>query len=236
MSQKQYVNVAIDVWGDFAMFTRPESKVERMTYFIPTPSACRGILDAIYSKPIEFYYEITQIDIMKPIRVMSLRRNEVCEVAKVTVARRDVDYHIDSDLPKNRTQRMCSYLRDVYYRIHARMVLRENAPPNVNLLSLSQQFERRIRNGKCFYQPYFGNRECSCYFSKPDWNMKPIDLTECYGVMLYDVFDITKNISINTADKKHSGHTCNSFFNAVVENGIMKVPSFDSDELLIRRC
>lgn len=235
MSQGQnYVDVCVDVWGEFAMFTRPESKVERTTYLVPTPSSCRGILDAIYSKPIEFHYEITQIDIMKPIRVMSLRRNEVTEVANVRSARRQLNYHIAS--PENRTQRMCSYLRDVYYRIHARMVLREDAPSSVNLLSLAHQFDKRVSNGKCFYQPYFGNRECSCYFSKPDWSMKPISLTECYGVMLYDVFDITKNIPINTEDTKHSGHTCGSFFNAVVENGIMKVPSFGSDELLIRRC
>ena len=69
--------VCVDVWGDFAMFTRPDSKVERVTYPVPTPSACRGILNAIYSKPNEFYYEVTQIDVMHPIRLMTLKRSQL---------------------------------------------------------------------------------------------------------------------------------------------------------------
>lgn len=70
---QQYANVCVDVWGDWAMFTRPDSHVERATYPIPTPAACRGVLSAIYNKPVEFYYEITQIDVMKPIRLMTLK-------------------------------------------------------------------------------------------------------------------------------------------------------------------
>lgn len=229
---QQYADVCIDVWGDWAMFTRPDSHVERATYPIPTPAACRGILSAIYNKPVEFYYEITQIDVMKPIRLMTLRRNEVNLKAKVSNARHQLDYFIDT--AKSRTQRMCTYIRDVYYRIHARIVVKENVESHVNLTSLVDQFQRRVKSGKCFYQPVLGTRECMCYFSLPNNNMKPIDKSDVFGVILYDVFDIRKSEPL-IAGFKQGGKTVPSFFNAVMEHGSIRVPLYESAEILVRR-
>lgn len=229
---QQYANVCIDVWGDWAMFTRPDSHVERATYPIPTPAACRGVLSAIYNKPVEFYYEITQIDVMKPIRLMTLKRNEVKTKANVSDARNKLDYFINTT--EQRTQRMCTYIRDVYYRIHARIVVKENVKSHVNLTSLVDQFQRRVKSGKCFYQPVLGTRECMCYFSLPDDTMKPIDKSDVFGVVLYDVFDIRDSEPFVTGSKP-SGKTVPSFFNAVMEHGSIRVPLYESNEILIRR-
>lgn len=228
--------VVVDVWGDFAQFTRPDSKVERMTYNFPTPSACRGILNAIYSKPVEFYYEITQIDIMNPIRTISLKRNEIQDVANPSKVY-DSDYQINPD--KCRTQRMCTYLTDVYYRIHAKIIKRDDASDGINIKSLESQFNKRVKNGKCFFQPALGTRECVCYFSFPDNSRVPIHVDADFGVTLYDVFDIRNNVPLDTRKKAQSaGKTCKpmvSFFDAKMRDGIIKVPSWDSDELLVRR-
>ena len=227
--------ICVDVWGDFAMFTRPDSKIERMTYNIPTPSACRGVLNAIYSKPKEFYYEITQIDIMKPIRTIPVRKNEVQMAADASKAK-DPGYFIDTS--EYRTQRMNTYLRDVYYRIHAKIIMQDNTDPRINIASLKDQFERRVSKGKCFFQPALGTRECMCYFSEPDMTMQPISESADFGIMLYDVFDITKDNSEKTLDTRKKSLnlcTCVSFFHAEMNNGIVKIPEWDSDEIYIKK-
>lgn len=237
MSLLQSAQICVDVWGEFAMFTMPQSKVERATYKMPTPSACRGILNAIYSKPIEFCYEIQSVELINPIRLMTLRRNEVQFVADVGKAGLS-GYHLYSD--QMRTQRMSTYLCDVYYRIYAKLILREDAPKSVNLTSVVNQFNRRVRGGKCFYQPVLGTRECTCHFSPPDMTKKALDITEDLGIMLYDVFDIRNNIPLNTtkSTKKKPVVSCDinvSFFEAKLEHGIMKVPPYDSNKILVRR-
>lgn len=221
--------IVIDVWGDFAMFTRPESKVERTTYYVPTPSACRGILNAIYSKPIEFYYEITKIEIMNPIRTMSVQKNEIKSIANSKKIY-DEDYFIDTS--KVRTQRISTYLRDVYYRIHASIIKREDAPPKINIQSLKSQFERRVNSGKCFFQPCFGTKECMCFFSPVDVNKKPLNINQNLGIMLYDVFDITNNIPLDTS-KKDQNIIKVSFFNAEVKHGVIDVPNWGSEKILV---
>lgn len=226
--------ICIDVWGDFAMFTRPDSKVERMTYEVPTPSACRGILNAIYSKPKEFYYEITQIDVMRPIKTVSIRKNEItdrAEPSKASVPGYCIDTVKDTRI---RTQRMNVYLRDVYYRIHANLVKRDDAPVGININKLSNEFRRRVSKGKCFFQPALGTRECVCYFSEPDMNEQPIHEDMELGTMLYDVFDVTKDNSERTLDtRKKSRNICTkiSFFNAVMVNGSIAVPLWSSDAI-----
>ena len=236
MSQKQYVNVAIDVWGDFAMFTMPQAKVERITYRMPTPSACRGILNAIYSKPVEFYYEVKQIEVMNKPRLITVRRNEVNFKVDTSKCMKVFDYHLQQENIK--TQRMCTYLRDVYYRIYAKIVLQKDKIGKIDVKALESQFYRRVTGGKCFYQPVLGCRECMCYFSMPDWNKKPYPWTESLGLMLYDVFDITKYDPLDTrsASKKIGhGETMVSFFDAKIVDGVMHIPSFDSDEIFVRR-
>ena len=103
------MELSIEVWGDFACFTPPYSKVERLTYPFPTPSACRGILSAMYSKPVEFYWQINRIEILNPIQYMCFKRNEV----KTRVSNKV----IYSD--EERTQRQTVALKDVRYRITA---------------------------------------------------------------------------------------------------------------------
>ena len=101
--------ISIEVWGDFACFTPPYAKVERLTYPFPTPSACRGILSAIYSKPAEFYWQIDRIEILNPIQYISFKRNEVKTRVNNKVIYTD----------EERTQRQTVALKDVRYRITA---------------------------------------------------------------------------------------------------------------------
>ena len=158
----------IEVWGDLACFTRPEAKVERLSYPVITPSAARGIFDAIYSKPIEFTWRIDKIEVLKPIQFIALRRNEVKHKISDTAVKQAMkgkemmpivaDGTIDlvgSD-QKGRTQRQTIALKDVRYRIHAHIVPRSGFQDK--LKGIEEQAWRRIQSGKCFYQPYFGCR------------------------------------------------------------------------------
>ena len=232
---KDYAEVAVDVWGDFATFKRPESIVDRDTYLVPTPSACRGVLNAIYSKPIEFYYEIFKIEVMNPIRTMEVFRNEITkkvDPSKITNSK----YWIDTEKRENMTQRISTYLRDVYYRIHAYIVLRDDAPQDISIESIKSQFERRVAGGKCFYQPYLGTRECMCYFAPPDKAKKPYDISKDLGVTLYDVFDIESNIPLDTSRKTNNQKevVCPSFYHTKIEHGVIDVPRWNSGKIMTR--
>ena len=215
--------VVIDVWGDFALFINPAAKIEQVNYGIPTASACRGILNAIYNKPKEFYYEIVAIDVMKPIQFVSVQKNEV--KSKISSKISD-DYYIDTDV--NRTQRMHMYLTDVYYRIHAKMVVQKDAPPDISISRLRAQFLHRVEKGKCFYQPYLGTRECMCDFSLPDPDMEPIKVSKDFGTVLYDVFDIDNTIPLDTSKKSVSCKPHVRFFHACMEDGVIKLPTYAS--------
>lgn len=225
--------VVVDVWGDFAMFTRPESKVERTTYSVPTPSAARGILNAIYNKPVEFHYEISRIEVMNPIRQLSVKKNEIQTVADVSKAQRLEDYAIYSD--ECRTQRMSTYLRNVYYRIYAKIILHDTRNPDVVLDRVVDQFNRRVEFGKCFYQPYFGTRECLCNFGRADFSKTPLDVSMPLGMMLYDVFDLYNQEPLNTDKHFLNLNTLVSFFYAELKHGVVTVPAWDSQDIYVRR-
>jgi len=107
--------IKIEVWGDFACFSRPESKVERLTYPVITPSAARGILSAVYSKPVEFYWQIRQIEVLNPIRYITFKRNEVINSK---IGRKPSAMLVEDD----RTQRQTVALKDVRYRITAEII------------------------------------------------------------------------------------------------------------------
>ncbi len=133
-------SIVVDVFGDMACFSRPECKVERLTYPVPTPSAVRGIFSAIYSKPAEFYWQVRRIEVMKPIRYMNIMRNEVkCKVQKKPKL-----------VEEERTQRNAQMLRDVYYRITADIIKRKSFSGTYE--QLAAQAENRISNGKCYFQ------------------------------------------------------------------------------------
>lgn len=218
--------IMVDVWGEFACFTQSDAKVERVTYDAPTPSACRGILSAIYCKPKEFYYEITKIEVMNPIRYMNVRRNEV----KKKVNEKSLEQPLIVD--DIHTQRGTVYLRNVYYRIYARIHRREDlVDAHVTEDGLKRQFDSRVQHGKCFYQPYLGQKECICFFAPVDETKEPIPLSMDLGVTLYDIFDIRDNIPLDTSKKNASGHIAVSYYHPYMINGVIKVPEFESKEV-----
>ena len=208
--------IQMEVWGDLACFSRPESKVERLTYPVMTPSAARGILSAVYSKPVEFYWQVKKIEVLRPIRYMSFKRNEVINSK---IGKKAKPMLVEDD----RTQRQTVVLRDVRYRITAEIVPRKDFKGT--LKQLVDQAERRIASGKCFFQPSLGMREFVCYFDKPS-DEKPVSENIDLGIMLYDVFDLHKYEVTEKAEPFVS------MFHAVLENGVLNVPEYDSDLVL----
>ena len=214
--------IKIEVWGDFACFSRPESKVERLTYPVITPSAARGILSAVYSKPVEFYWQIRQIEVLKPIRYITFKRNEVI-YSKIKKLKPIFVEDTKETGAEHRTQRQTVALKDVRYRITAEIIPRKDFKGTVN--QLYEQAKRRISSGKCFFQPSLGLREFVCYFDVPT-DAEPVNESMDIGFMLYDVFDLHKYEVTPKAEPFVS------VFHAVLENGVMKVPDFDSSEVL----
>lgn len=216
--------IVVEIWGDFGLFTRPDMHLERVSYDMITPSAARNILESIYYKYTEFYYQIEKIEVLNPIKTISIKKNEVRSKAKVSGNK--IRYINTTD---SRTQRNSVYLRDVRYRITASIHIRDNVKPHVNVKSLTDQCLRRIEKGKCFSAPFLGTRECMCFFSPPDYNNKPIQVSKDLGIMLYDVFDFTKiNPVLNTTRGKENGLPNVTFFDAKLIDGVLFVPEYNS--------
>lgn len=156
--------VRIKVWGEFACFTRPDLKVERMTYPCMTPSAARGILDCILWKP-EFVWHVQRIYVLKPVKFASVRRNEINKKQGTTP--------IEVDDPKNRAQRNSIILKDVAYIIEA-SVSQATSPVANPTRKYVEMFNRRVSKGQCWRRPYLGTREFAAEFGLPDENDKPI--------------------------------------------------------------
>jgi len=194
--------LAVKVWGEYACFTRPEMKVERVSYPIMTPTAARGVLEAIYWKP-EFEWRVREIHLLKPIRHISLVRNEV---GKRVPTRDPKPIFADEE----RTQRYTLALRDVAYIIYAEIVLRNHADKDI--AAYRDQFRRRVQRGDCRFQPYLGCREFTAYFAPPTGNEKPISLTDDFGRMLGEL------------RYEGNGKATPIFFHAYLRNGILKVP------------
>jgi len=215
-------DIIIEVWGDFACFTRPECKVERLTYPLPTPSAARGILNAIYSKPPEFFWQVKKIEVLNKIRYINIKRNEV----KNKIGK-NLDIIIADEASGGnygRTQRQTVMLKDVRYRITAKIVKQPSA--NVTEKQLYDQALRRIRTGKCFYQPSLGLRECVAFFAESDFSRPPIDESLDIGLMLYDVFDLHDY----TVRKRVKPYV--TMFHAKLDRGVMIIPDYDSEQVL----
>lgn len=207
--------VSVDVYGDFALFTNPQFKLDRMTYDVMTPSAARGVLNAIYSKPVEFFYEIKSIEVMRPIRHIDIKKNELKD-GRIKSAKRSMFRDDDN------TQRSNRYLRDVYYRITAYINTQEGFKGSVE--ALKDQFNRRVEKGKCFYQPFLGTKECTAFFQSPDEDEQPIHVDKDFGIMLYDVFNIHNNKPLNGNNSEEVLNI--AFYDAVMRNGVIEVPSF----------
>jgi CRISPR-associated protein Cas5, subtype I-C/DVULG len=228
----------IEVWGELACFTRPELKVERFSYPVITPSAARGIFEAIFAKPsrdgkqAQFRWQVTLVEILRPPKYIALRRNEVKDKVSVANIRKwmrgdepvqpiyaDGDRDLLGSDAKGRTQRQTMALKNVRYRLHARIV---PWPGRESLQqSLDAQFRRRAAQGKCFYQPYFGCREFPAYFELVEADAPlPADAWRGdldIGLMVYDVFDLSRPGTCHSAPRV-------SLFRARVERGRMIVP------------
>lgn len=218
----------LEVWGPMACFTRPELKVERVSYDVITPSAARAIFEAIFWKPA-IHWQVTKIEVLNPIKWTSVRRNEVGAVAS--------KYPIF--IEEKRQQKNSLLLRDVRYRLYAKLefipkrkrnnkelgLFATNGHTDENPAKYNTMFERRASKGQCFNQPYLGTRECSCSFKLV--NPETVDLdapifeTHDFGIMLYDM-DFEKNLKNPPA----------MFYRAKMENGVIIVPPKDSEEIL----
>ncbi|MCR9295043.1 MAG: type I-C CRISPR-associated protein Cas5c, partial [bacterium] len=234
----------LEVWSDFACFTRPEFAVERFSYPCPTPSAARGIFESILFKP-EFCWQITQIELMSPPSYIALRRNEVKDkVSEASIklwasGKRAVEpIWADADSTtagtdqKGRTQRQTMALRSPRFRLHARILPRHKT---VSSARYDEQFIRRASRGKCFQQPYLGFKEFVCFFRMIDDLRKeprPCRYTQQVGLMVYDVFDLRSDNHRAHVDDWRSVKPSISLFEASIESGILKVPSMDSELVL----
>lgn len=194
---------SVRVRGDFACFTRPENKVERLSYPIITPSAARGVLEAIYWHP-QFTWAVRSVRVLAPVRTYGLLRNEVN--SKMAVGR-DAPYFADDD----RSQRYAVCLRDVDYIIEAAAVVKPGeADPAAKHLDI---FARRVRRGQCFHRPCLGTREFAAEFEPVDGAPPPIDWTEELGLMLWDM-------DYSSGKPPYWPR----FFRAEVNQGVMGVP------------
>jgi len=199
--------VKLRVWGDYALFTRPEMKVERVSYDVMTPSAARGILEAIYWKP-SIKWVIDRIHVLNPIRFENIRRNEVAK--RVSVNKADMQENnlvcIFADDSKTRQQRASMVLRDVHYAIEAHFDFTSTEDNNVG--KHLDIFKRRVQKGQCFHRPYFGCREFPVDFELCNDIPKSMLLGEMHlGFMLHDI-DFVNNMT-----------PC--FFRAVMHDGVI---------------
>lgn len=205
----EYSPLRVKVWGDLACFTRPEMKVERVSYPVMTPSAARGVLEAIFWKP-EFEWRVRKIKVLKPILHFSILRNEINEKQSQRAAsgwqNNGGGYFADED----RAQRHTLALRDVSYIIEADIVLRPHADADV--AKYRDQFRRRVQRGQCLHRPALGCREFTADFSEPDGSEVPIQTTDDLGLMLGEM-DYSTDSRVKPV-----------FFNAKLENGVLHVP------------
>ena len=217
-TDKEY---CLEVWGDMACFTRPEFKVERVSYDVITPSSARAIFEAVFWKPA-IRWQVTKIEVLKPIKWTSIRRNEVGAVASVK------PIYIE----EKRTQTLfiegclLSYLGKInFYSTQKRMkrIFRRKNPKKYY-----EMFERRAKKGQCFNQPYLGCREFSASFRLVDTENETLTpaLSDTdggnrdLGIMLYDL-DFTNPNNIQAL-----------FFRANMNEGVIIVPPFESEEIL----
>lgn len=222
----------LEVWGPMACFTRPELKVERVSYDVITPSAARAVFEAIFWKPA-IHWQVTKIEVLNPIKWTTIRRNEVGAVASKNPI----------FIEDKRQQKNSLLLQDVRYRIWAKLefipqwkrkvtrnaqidaeeadLLRKDENPG----KYNAMFERRASKGQCFNQPYLGTREFSASFRlvNPEQEelVPPIDESRDLGIMLYDM-DFQGN-----PDKPEA-----MFFRVQMESGVIIVPPLNSEEVL----
>jgi CRISPR-associated protein Cas5d len=227
-SHRHAMIIHLRTWGELACFTRPEMKVERVSYPVMTPSAARGLLEAILYRP-QFRWEIRRIAVKRPIRFISFRRNEI----KSRLAVRNPE---PIDAEEDRTQRNTLALRDVEYVIEASLRLTplanlprrkpcsEDEPEGEDtLIKYLAMFQRRAEKGQCFAQPCFGCREFTAYFELADeaaMRVAPNTNPDAdFGLMLYDVFDLDVSPDVKPGKVDAEPHI--TLFHAELKDGIL---------------
>ena len=207
----------LEVWGDMACFTRPELKVERVSYDVITPSAARAVFESIFWKDA-IRWEVTKIEVLNPIKWTAIRRNEVGAVAGKNIK----SIYIE----EKRQQKNALLLKDVRYRIYAKLIfipvrdrknMKHDPGSDENPGKYNAMFERRAAKGQCFNQPYLGTREFAASFRLIDKNagdLRPaIDENRDFGIMLYDMdFSDIKNVQP-------------MFYRAKMVQGVIMVPA-----------
>lgn len=207
----EYPPLEVKVWGGLACFTRPEMKAERVSYSVMTPSAARGVLEAIFWKP-EFSWQVREVWVLNEIRHFSILRNEVNSKVVVATARQWAEGGGGYFAEEDRAQRHTLALRDVAYLIKADVALAPHATEDI--AKYRDQFRRRVNRGDCYHRPYLGCREFAAFFGPPDGNEQPISLSDDLGRMLFDLD--------YAAD--HRGGTPR-FFRARLDKGVLRVPA-----------
>lgn len=217
--------VKLRVWGDYACFTRPEMKVERVSYDVMTPSAARGILEAIHWKPAILWI-VDRIHVLKPICFQSLRRNEVGHKIPAGKAASGMNASSTEGLyfavEEDRQQRAATLLRDVDYVIEAHFDLTEKAGADDNEGKHLDMFNRRAAKGQCYHRPYLGCREFAASFELVDGAIPPSELPDDQrnkdlGWMLHDI-DFADGVTPR-------------FFRAALRDGVLTVPPWKSAEV-----
>ena len=216
----------LEVSGDYACFTRPEMKVERVSYDVITPSAARAIFEAVLWKPA-IQWRISKVEVLNPIRWINLRRNEVGSVVPARSVKSTMNNGngtLGLYIEDERQQRAGLFLRDVKYRLHAEFIMLDRRPDN-HPHKFSEMFERRAAKGQCFNQPYLGCREFSAAFRLVDKEEPAAVVPEelqgerDLGWMLHDL------------DYSNPDDPTPRFFHARLDNGKLRVPAWDSEEV-----
>jgi len=219
--------VEVKVWGDYALFTRPDLSVERVSYLVMTPSAARGVLEAIFWRP-EIRYEVRRIGVLKLGSQVTILRNELGsrQGASPVIVEQD------------RQQRMSLVLRDVAYRVQALLSLRPWATDPI--YKYADQFRRRVEKGQCFHRPYLGTREFSASFGPPgDEDVPDPGLNLDLGPMLLDIAFVEDPGRPEMQFLRHGpdgprvvdGYAHAVFFSARIESGWLVVPREKYEEL-----
>ena len=216
--------IQVEVWGDYALFSRPEFKVEHVSYDTMTPSAARGLLESIYWHP-GLRWRIDRIHVCSPIRFTNIRRNEV----KDTISARKVKTVMEKGqgelylaTPESIQQRAAMVLRDVHYVIDAHFEMTQRASPTDNPGKFQEMMRRRVEKGQFYHQPCFGVREFPAHF-KPCTQLPPcpeeLKGEKDLGWMLLDMdYSDPENITPH-------------FFRATLRDGVLEVPPMYAEEV-----
>lgn len=206
------MSIKVEVWGDYACFARPELKSERYSYDLLTPSAARGILEAVFWHP-GLRWVIDEIYVLSPIEFTNIRRNELksrvlSSTAKSAMLGNDVDLYIDAKADIQ--QRAATVLKNVHYVIKAHFEMTDKANETDSPAKFQEMMKRRLEKGQYYHQPYLGCREFPARFRLWEFDTVPtVNITTDLGLMLYDM---------DYSDKENIKPM---FFRAKLQNGVL---------------